>query len=37
VDKDPVKDVFRFWYAVRVEMNGYPTIVRFAEEELDAI
>jgi len=37
VDKDPVRDLFRFWYAVRVEMNGYPTIVRFAEEELDAI
>lgn len=37
VDKEPVKDIFRFWYTVRFEMNGYSTIIRFAEEELNAI
>ena len=37
VDREPVKDVFRFWYMVRFEMNGYSTIVRFAEEELSNI
>ena len=34
VDKEPIKDAFRFWYTVRFEMKGYSTIVRFAEEEL---
>jgi curved DNA-binding protein CbpA len=34
VDQEPIKDAFRFWYMVRFEMNGYSTIVRFAEEEL---
>jgi len=34
VDKEPIKDAFRFWYTVRFEMKGYLTIVRFAEEEL---
>jgi DnaJ-class molecular chaperone len=34
VDREPVKDAFRFWYMVKFEMNGYSTVVRFAEEEL---
>jgi len=34
IDKEPFKDSFRFWYIVRFEMNGYSTIIRFAEEEL---
>ena len=37
VDQEPVKDAFRFWYMVRFEMNGYSTILRFAEEELCVI
>ena len=34
VDKEPLKDYFRFQYMVRFEMNGYSTIILFAEEEL---
>jgi curved DNA-binding protein CbpA len=34
VDKEPVNDVFRFWYMVRIESKGLTTIRRFAEEEL---
>ena len=37
VNKEPVKDAFRFWYMVRFEMNGYSTILRFAEEELNEV
>ena len=37
VDKEAVKDNFRFWYMVRFEMNSYSTIIRFAEEELSKI
>jgi molecular chaperone DnaJ len=37
VDKEPVKDTFRFWYMVRFEMAGFSTIVRFAEEELSSV
>ena len=37
VDQEPAKDAFRFWYMVRFEMNGYSTIIRFAEEELSKI
>ena len=37
VDQEPVKDAFRFWYMVRFEMNGYSTILRFAEEELNEV
>jgi curved DNA-binding protein CbpA len=36
VDKEPVKDSFRFWYMVKFESRGLPTISRFAEEELEA-
>jgi len=35
VDKEPVKDVFRFWYMVRIESGGLATSRRFAEEELE--
>lgn len=35
VDKEPVKDVFRFWYMVRIESRGLATSRRFAEEELE--
>ena len=37
VDKEPVKDAFRFWYMVRFDMTGFSTIVRFAEEELSSV
>ena len=37
VNKEAVKDNFRFWYMVRFEMNGYSTFIRFAEEELSKI
>ncbi|HEU65042.1 MAG TPA: J domain-containing protein [Chloroflexi bacterium] len=35
VDKEPVKDIFRFWYMVRIKSNGLTTVRRFAEEELE--
>jgi DnaJ-class molecular chaperone len=35
VDKEPVNDVFRFWYMVRIESKGLTTARRFAEEELE--
>jgi len=35
VDKEPVKDTFRFWYMVRIESKGLTTVRRFAEEELE--
>ena len=35
VDKEPIKDAFRFWYMVRIESKGFTTINRFAEEELE--
>ena len=34
VDKEPIKDTFRFWYMVRIESNGLTAVRRFAEEEL---
>jgi curved DNA-binding protein CbpA len=37
VDKEPVKDAFRFWYMVRFESKGLPAVSRFAEEELEAV
>jgi len=33
VDKEPIKDTFRFWYMVRIESKGLTT--RLAEEELE--
>jgi len=35
VDKEPVKDTFRFWYMVKIESKGLTTVRRFAEEELE--
>lgn len=37
VDEEPVHDHFRFWYKVRFELNGFSTVSRFAEEELNGI
>ena len=37
VDKEPVKDTFRFWYMVRFEAKDFSTINRFAEEELSKV
>jgi DnaJ-class molecular chaperone len=37
VDREPVKDIFRFWYMVKLEQNDFSTITRFAEEELEEI
>jgi curved DNA-binding protein CbpA len=35
VDKEPIKDTFRFWYMVKIESKGFTTVRRFAEEELE--
>jgi len=35
VDKEPVRDTFRFWYMVRIQTKGLMTVTRFAEEELE--
>jgi curved DNA-binding protein CbpA len=35
VDKEPVRDTFRFWYMVKIESRGLTTVRRFAEEELE--
>jgi DnaJ-class molecular chaperone len=35
VDKEPVKDTFRFWYTVKIESGALRTTRRFAEEELE--
>ena len=37
VDKEPLKDTFRFWYMVKFESKGLATVSRFAEEELEEI
>ena len=37
VDKVPVQDTLRFWYMVRFESKGLPTVSRFAEEELEEV
>jgi len=34
VDKEPVRDTFRFWYEVKFETNGLTSVSRFAEDEL---
>ncbi|MFO7773445.1 MAG: J domain-containing protein [Dehalococcoidia bacterium] len=36
VDKEPVRDAFRFWYMVRFKSTGLTAVSRFAEEELEA-
>jgi len=35
VDRDPIKDAFRFWYMVRFESKGLSPVSRLAEEELE--
>ena len=35
VDKEPVKDTFRFWYMVRIESKGLTAVNRLAEEQLE--
>lgn len=35
VDEEPVKDIFRFWYKVKIEARGLTNVNRFAEEELE--
>jgi curved DNA-binding protein CbpA len=35
VDKEPMKDAFRFWYMVKIKFNGFTVVNRFAEEELE--
>jgi curved DNA-binding protein CbpA len=35
VDKEPIKDNFRFWYMVRIESKGLTAISRLAEEQLE--
>jgi curved DNA-binding protein CbpA len=37
IDKEPIKDTFRFWYMVRIESKGLTTVGRFAEEELEEL
>lgn len=37
VDKEPIKDTFRFWYIVRFESKGLVTVSRFAEDELEEV
>jgi len=34
VDQEPIKGGLRFWYMVKIETNGLPSIARFAEEQL---
>jgi len=35
VDKEPIEDIFRFWYMVRIKSKDFTTVSRFAEEELE--
>ncbi len=35
VDREPMADTFRFWYAVRFEAKNMARVSRFAEEELE--
>ena len=37
VDKEPLKDTFRFWYIVKFESKGLAGVSRFAEEELGEV
>ena len=37
VDKEPLKDTFRFWYMVKFESKGLAAVSRFAEEELEEV
>jgi len=35
VDREPIEDIFRFWYMVRIKSKDFTTVGRFAEEELE--
>jgi curved DNA-binding protein CbpA len=37
VDKEPLKDTFRFWYTVKFESKELAGVSRFAEEELEQV
>ena len=37
VDKEPLKDAFRFWYMVKFESKGFASGNHFAEEELEQV
>ncbi len=37
VDKEPLKDTFRFWYMVKFESKSFASGNRFAEEELEQV
>jgi DnaJ-class molecular chaperone len=37
VDKEPLKDNFRFWYTVKFESKELAGVSRFAEEELEEV
>jgi hypothetical protein len=37
IDREPEKDAFRFWYTVKLEMKGFSTTYRFAEEEITEV
>ena len=37
VEREPVKDYFRFWYMVKFESKGLAAVVRFAEEQLEKV
>jgi len=35
VEREPIKDLFRFWYMVRFESKGLSGVSRIAEDELE--
>ncbi len=37
VNKEPIKDTFRFWYSVKSESKDFARVSRFAEEELEEV
>ncbi len=37
IDKEPLRDTYRFLYAVKFESKGLVSVSRFAEEELDEV
>jgi DnaJ-class molecular chaperone len=37
IENEPVKDMFRFWYTVKFNLNNLDSVSRFAEEELDEV
>ena len=37
IDQEPVEGNSRFWYMVKFLSNGYPTVARFAEEQLHEV